>query len=126
VGGGPGDLAGFPLISFSRQQPIGALIEDAFRAASVRRVMAIEVSQSWTACALVQSGAGVAVMDGFTLLGGIPDGLTVRPFEPAPRIAGRLLLSVDRPASRHAEAFVATLLGVVRDEIALGRIGEAA
>ncbi|HEY1413595.1 MAG TPA: LysR substrate-binding domain-containing protein, partial [Rhodopila sp.] len=54
---GPGDLEAVPLISFSRQQPIGALIEDAFRAASVRRAMAVEVTQSWTACALVQSGA---------------------------------------------------------------------
>jgi DNA-binding transcriptional LysR family regulator len=121
----PGDVVSFPLISFSRHQPIGALIEDAFRAASVRRVISIEVTQSWTACMLVQSGAGVAVMDGFTLLGGIPDGLTTRPFEPAPRIAGRLLLSVDRPASRHAEAFVLALRSVVRDEIATGRIGDA-
>ena len=121
---GPREMAAFPLISFSRHQPIGALIEDAFRAASIRRVIAIEVTQSWTACALVQSGAGIAVTDGFTLLGGIPDGLTVRPFEPAPRIAGRLLLSADRPASRHAEAFVLALLSIVQDEIATGRIGE--
>jgi DNA-binding transcriptional LysR family regulator len=122
---GPRDVASFPLVSFSRHQPIGALIENAFRAASIRRVIAIEVTQSWTACALVQAGAGIAVMDGFTLLGGIPAGLTVRPFKPAPRIAGRLLLSVDRPASRHAEAFVLALLSVVQDEIATGRIAEA-
>jgi DNA-binding transcriptional LysR family regulator len=55
---GPRDLASFPLISFSRQQPIGALIEDSFRAASVRRVIAMEVTQSSTACALVRFGAG--------------------------------------------------------------------
>jgi DNA-binding transcriptional LysR family regulator len=122
---GPSDAASFPLISFSRHQPIGALIEDAFRAASIRRVIAIEVTQSWTACVLVQSGAGIAVMDGFTLLGGIPDGLAVRPFEPAARIAGRLLRSVDRPASRHAEAFVLALLSVVQAEIAMGQIRDA-
>lgn len=122
---GPRDLVSFPLISFSRQQPIGALIENSFRVTTDRRVIAIEVTQSSTARALVRFGAGIAVMDGFTLLGGIPDGLTVRPFEPAPRIAGRLLLSVDRPASRHAEALVLALPSVVQDEIAAGRIGEA-
>jgi DNA-binding transcriptional LysR family regulator len=122
---GPRDLEPYPLISFSRHQPIGALIEEAFRTASIRRVIAMEVTQSLTACALVQAGAGIAVMDGFTILGGMPAGLVVRPFQPALRIAGRLLVPQDRPASRHAETFVRALETIVQDEVAAGRIGAA-
>ncbi len=119
---GPREVAPFPLISFNRHQPIGALIEDAFRAATIRRVIAVEVTQSWTACALVQQGAGIAVMDGFTILAGVPPGLTVRLFQPAARIAGRLLVPTDRPTSRHAASFVQVLATVVREAAAAGQI----
>jgi len=118
----PRDLAPFPLISFSRHEPIGALIEDAFRSAGIRRRIAVEVNQSSTACALVEAGAGVTILDGFTALSGFPRGLVARPFQPAARITGRLLLPADRPPSRHSEAFVQTLASVVSDEIAGGRI----
>jgi DNA-binding transcriptional LysR family regulator len=123
---GPQEIAPFPLISFNRHQPIGALIEDAFRAASVRRVMAVEVTQSSMACALVQSGAGIAIVDGFATLAGMPIGLTVRSFQPASPIAGRLLVALDRPHSRHAKAFVQALESVVQDEVTAGRIGVVA
>ncbi len=111
----PRDVTPYPMISFNRQQPIGALIDDAFAAAGIRRMIAIEVNQSWTACALVQAGAGIAVMDGYTILEGLPAGLIARPFRPAGRIAGRLLLPVDRPSSRHAEAFMQVLAAVAQD-----------
>ncbi|MFL9897068.1 LysR family transcriptional regulator [Paraburkholderia fungorum] len=119
---GPQEVAPFPLISFNRHQPIGALIEEAFRAASIRRTIAVEVAQSWMACALVQAGAGLAIMDAFTTIGGVPAGLTVRPFKPTTHISGRLLHSLDRPLSRHAEAFTEVLLSVVQHEVAAGRI----
>lgn len=119
---GPEEVAAFPLISFNRHQPIGALIEDAFRAASVRRTIAIEVTQSWTACTLVQAGAGIAIMDSFTTITGVPPGLTVRPFKPTTYITGRLLHPIDRPSSRHAQAFTEILVSVVQHEVAAGRI----
>jgi DNA-binding transcriptional LysR family regulator len=108
--------------SFNRHQPIGALIEEAFRAASIRRTIAVEVTQSWTACALVQAGAGIAIIDAFTTIAGVPAGLTVRPFRPTTHITGRLLHSLDRPSSRHAQAFTEVLFSVVQDEVAAGRI----
>jgi hypothetical protein len=61
--------------------------------------------------------AGLAVMDGFTVLGGIPTDLVVRPFQPASPIAARLLVPQDRPSSRHAEAFVRALESVILDEV---------
>lgn len=118
----PRDLAALPFISFSRHEPIGSLIEDAFRSAGIRRRIAVEVNQSSTACALVQAGSGVAIVDGFTALAGFPRGLLSRPFQPAVQITGRLLQPADRPPSRHSEAFVQTLASVVSDEVAVGRI----
>ena len=104
-----GDLAPYPLISFDRQQPLGALIEGAFEAAGARRSVAIQVTQSWTACALVQAGAGIALIDRFSLLSRIWPDLSVRPFQPRVPIVGRLLLPQDRPVSRHAKTLIQAL-----------------
>jgi DNA-binding transcriptional LysR family regulator len=114
---GPEDLRRYPLISFSRDRPIGALIEHAYGDAGLRRSIAIEVTQSWTACALVQAGSGVAVVDGFSLLGGMFSDLAARPLRPRIRIAGRILRPRHRPMSRLASAFVAEFEKVVEEHI---------
>jgi DNA-binding transcriptional LysR family regulator len=115
---GPAELQRYPLISFSRDRPIGALIEQAYDDAGLRRSIAIEVTQSWTACALVQAGSGVAVVDGFSLLGGMFADLIARPLRPAIRIAGRILRPRHRPISRLASAFVAEFEKVVAAHVA--------
>ena len=112
-----GDLASYPLISFGRQQPLGALIETAFEAAGARRSVAIQVTQSWTACALVTAGAGIAVIDGFSLLSTRWPGLSVRPFQPRIPIVGRLLLPQDRQMSRQSEMLIQTLREVIGDQV---------
>jgi DNA-binding transcriptional LysR family regulator len=112
-----GDLASHPLISFDRQQPLGTLVEGAFEAAGARRSVGIQVTQSWTACALVQAGAGIAVIDGFSLLPTTWPCLSVRPFQPRVPIVGRLLLPQDRQISRHAEILIQTLREVIGDQI---------
>jgi DNA-binding transcriptional LysR family regulator len=114
---GPEDLRRYPLISFSRDRPIGALIEDAYGDAGLRRSIAIEVTQSWTACALVQAGSGVTVVDGFSLLGGMFSDLVVRPLRPRIRIAGRILRPRHHPMSRLASAFLAEFEKVVEEHI---------
>lgn len=113
----PEDLQRYPLISFSRDRPIGALIEEAYNDAGLRRSIAIEVTQSWTACALVQAGSGIAVVDGFSLLGGMFSDLAVRPLRPRIRIAGRILRPRHRPMSRLASAFVAEFEKVVAEHV---------
>lgn len=50
------DLAPYPLISFSRSQPLGALVDQVFRQAGTPRRVAIEVNQSSVACALARGG----------------------------------------------------------------------
>jgi DNA-binding transcriptional LysR family regulator len=120
------ELQNFPLISFSRDRPIGALIEAAYVRAGLRRSIAIEVTQSWTACALVQARSGVAVVDGFALLGGMFSDLVAKPLRPRIRIAGRLLIPRHRPMSRLAAAFATEFGSVVADHIKRGELSKSA
>jgi DNA-binding transcriptional LysR family regulator len=96
------ELARHKLISFDRQQPLGALVDEAFKDAGLRRVVAVQVSQSTTACALAKAGAGVAVIDGFTMAEARAAGLVVRKLAPAVPAIARLLLPRHRPLSRPA------------------------
>ena len=76
------DLAAVPLISLGPQQPVGPLVQAAQAGAESAARLAIEVSQSSIACALVRSGAGVAILDGFGLAEAAAQGLVVRPLTP--------------------------------------------
>lgn len=77
----PSDIAGHTLISYSGATPVGLMLEDAFRRAGIRRRVDIEVSLSPIACALVQRGIGVALVDGFIPRLSLP-GIVSRKFRP--------------------------------------------
>lgn len=119
---GAADLRPWPLISFSRHQPIGSLVEDAYRQAGLRRRIAIEVMQTWTACALAHAGAGVAVVDGFSMIGVSWPGLASCRFTPPVPIVARLLRPRLRPLSRLAQGFVDELEAVVASRARQGRL----
>lgn len=76
-----GDLHELPLVSFSGTLAIGAALESAFAEAGATRRIGVEVGQSFLACALVNAGAGIAVVDDL-VVGTLRRGLVVRPFEP--------------------------------------------
>lgn len=118
----PQDLAGVTLISYGARQPIGALIDVVFEKASMRRAVAIEITQTWTACSLVAAGAGVALVDGYALLGHAFPDLIVRPFRPWVHIVARLLQPQHRPLSRIGTAFVSDLRQIVREHVAAQRL----
>jgi DNA-binding transcriptional LysR family regulator len=103
------DLAGAPVISLSAQQPVGQLLARAQArpgaAAAAASPVAIEVSQSSIACALVRSGAGVAVLDGFGLAEAAAMGLQTRPLAPRIPLAVTLVEPRHRQPSRLAAAF---------------------
>lgn len=77
------DLADQPLISVAPHKPVHVLLQRAFEAARVPLHIAIEASQSSIACALARAGAGIAVLDGFALMGAEAAGVATRPFRPA-------------------------------------------
>lgn len=112
---GPQDILPYRLISFSRAQPIGALVEKAFREAKTPRRIAIKVNQSSVACALARAGAGVAVIDPFWLAGTRDSAITCLKFHPTTPINAQVLVSKNAPLSRPARMFIASMRRTVRD-----------
>jgi DNA-binding transcriptional LysR family regulator len=65
------DLAEEPLIGYSADIPFGMLINKLFGGEHAQPEPRIEVQQAHVACALVQAGAGVALVDEITVAGPI-------------------------------------------------------
>ncbi|WP_337877376.1 LysR family transcriptional regulator [Elioraea sp.] len=104
-----GDLAGIAVISLGAQQPVGQALLAAQARAGVQWRLAVEVSQSSIACALVRAGAGVAVLDGFGLAEARAQGLVTRPLVPRLLLEATLVVPHGRVPTRLASAFCATL-----------------
>jgi DNA-binding transcriptional LysR family regulator len=105
----PRDLAAYPLISFSRNLPLGSLVEESFRAAGVPRRIALEVNQSSVAFALVRAGAGVAVIDPFLMTDDRDHGVVRLPLCPSVSIEAQALVPREGALSRPALRLLATL-----------------
>jgi DNA-binding transcriptional LysR family regulator len=103
------DLARYPLISFSRNLPLGQLVEECFRAAGLPRRIAIEVNQSSLACAMVRARAGVAIVDPFWLLGHQGHDLVHIPLHPQTLVTAHVLSPKSTLLSRPAKLLVQTL-----------------
>ncbi|WP_341911187.1 LysR family transcriptional regulator [Ferrovibrio terrae] len=111
----PADLADVPLICLSRHLPLGNQTSRLFADANVPLRVAVEVTQSATALALVRAGAGVALLDGFAFGGGQGQDLVIRPLKPEAESVARILQARDRPLSRLAQAFLKTLQQVASE-----------
>jgi len=111
----PADLQGEAIISLSRHLPIGVQVERAFAEANTPLRLAMEVTQSAVALALVRADAGVALMDGFALQGSRNRDLVLRPLKPAIESVARILQPRHRPASRLAQEFSDILRLAARD-----------
>jgi len=107
----PQDLAPYPLISFNADLPLGALIEQSYRLAGIPRRVAMKVTQTTMAYALVRANMGVAVVDPFYLLGDGIDkqGLRTVPFAPCIAVKAQLLLPSNTALSRQTQRFVSVL-----------------
>lgn len=109
----PADIEHEALICLSRQLPLGIHAVRVFADADVPLKIAIEVSQSTVACALVRAGAGLALLDGLAMMGTPAPDLAMRPFYPATKIMGRLVRPRHRLPSRLAREFIETLNEVI-------------
>lgn len=103
------DLATYPLISFSRNLPLGHLVETAFRRAGVPRRIALEVNQSSVACALVREGLGVAVIDPFLLDVAMDRGVVALKLLPATNVTAQALVPLATKLSRAATILLASI-----------------
>jgi DNA-binding transcriptional LysR family regulator len=109
----PVDIEHEPLICLSRQLPLGVHAVRVFAEADVPLKIAIEVSQSTVACALVRAGAGLALLDGLAMMGTPAPDLVMRPFHPLTSIMGRLVRPRHLLPSRLAREFIETLNDVI-------------
>lgn len=110
----PQDLAPYPLISFSRNLPLGALVERIFREANVPRRVSFEVNQSSVACALARTGVGVAIIDPFWLIEQSRGVVGVR-LRPNASVNAEAMIPKEAPLSRPARMFLATLRRTAAD-----------
>lgn len=109
----PADLSSHSLISYERDSQQGRMVDAAFQAAGITRDSMIDLSYGYTACALVEAGAGVALVDEFTLSGGSFPRIVTRPFEPVTEFVICAFRDRLRPLSIPTEAFLTELRRVV-------------
>lgn len=109
-----GDIAEERLIAYRPDTPLGILLAAAFRKAGQSMKRVIEVRHTHTACSLAQSGAGVAIVDGLSIMGGNWPHIVTRPLKP--RIAIRVCAVHSRfhPLSMIGRELLALLPNVER------------
>jgi DNA-binding transcriptional LysR family regulator len=115
------DLAPYPLISFSRNLPLGQLVERCFQKAGLRRRIAFEVNQSSTACALVQIGVEVAIIDAFWLMDQRSPDLCRMTLLPRTKVAAHALVPQNTTMSRPARLLLQAIESAAADLTRRGR-----
>jgi len=111
------DLRPYPLISYEKETPFGAIVDAVFRAADEPLSPPIVVGSSQNAGALVMMGAGIALVDEFSVRGLAESGqLVVRPLENAPVLQANLVHTRFEPMSQLTQAFIAQLQLVVTQQ----------
>ena len=111
----PADLRGVPFIALERGTQMGTPLRKAFADAGEPFEFAAEVRYGHTACVLVESGVGVAVVDPLSPLFSGHFKLAMRPFVPMIEVKASVVRSRKRPLSRAAEAFLREVRVVAAD-----------
>ncbi|MDR3438162.1 LysR family transcriptional regulator [Telmatospirillum sp.] len=102
----PRDIVPYPFIAYDRGSSQGAMVDSLFSGAEVVPTTALEVRFGQTACTLVQAGAGVALVDEFSAMGGGFPNLVFRPFLPETWFTVSIIRDRLRPLSTPAQSFV--------------------
>lgn len=106
---GLAELARHPMVLYNRGIPFGQLMAAALQKAGVEWRPRIEIPRAEQACALVRAGAGVAVVDEFSVGGSRWPGIVARPLREAIPLTLSLARSrFDRPGA-HVQRFVRLL-----------------
>ena len=100
------DLARYALIAHHPSIPFGQLVAAAFRKAEVVMESRIHIHQTDVACSLVRSGAGVAMVDEFTVAGVDWVDLQVLPLKDEIRLTPSVVRSVFDTRTTHADKFM--------------------
>ncbi len=103
------DLTPYPLIAHHCTIAFGRFVNAAFEQAGVPMQTRIDIHQTELACSLVRAGAGVAIVDPFTIQGMDGESLNVLPLTEEIRLTPCVVRSVFDTRKTHADKFVAVL-----------------
>lgn len=101
----PADIRPFPFVSFPQNTPEGQLIDSLFLRSGFEREVAIEVRSSASACWFVKAGAGIAIVDFFTIFGEPFPGIVARPLQPSLSLDINICTHALGPTSNSTIAF---------------------
>jgi DNA-binding transcriptional LysR family regulator len=107
------DLADTEIIGFEHSGPHSGAIDTFFSKTTPPRIRAY-VRFSDAAVALAAEGVAVALVDGFTASGSLPDGVVRVPLKDPPRFSARLYWNSERSVSRHVTALGDALVDACR------------
>ncbi len=110
------EMRSFPLISYERTSPFGIIVQGMYDAADEVLRSAIEVGSPQNACALVQAGAGIALVDEFSVRNWPANQLVVRPVQNAPAMQANLVHPRFDPLSTLSQRFVAMLRQLMQSQ----------
>jgi DNA-binding transcriptional LysR family regulator len=115
------DLARYPLIAHHPAIPFGQLVSAAFRKANLTLTSRIDIHQTDVACSLVRSGAGIALVDQFTVEGIDWHDLQVLPLVDEIRLTPSIVRSIFDTRKTHADKFSEILKGMSSNQPSRGR-----
>lgn len=110
------DMRPYPLISYDRATPFGLIMEGMYDAAEEVLRAAIEVGSPQNACSLVQAGAGIALVDEFSVRNWPTHQLIVRQVANAPELQANLVHQRFDPLSKLAQSFVLVLRDLMQKQ----------
>ncbi|MGC3965381.1 MAG: LysR family transcriptional regulator [Rhodocyclaceae bacterium] len=110
------DVMPYPFIAYDRSSPFGLLVNGWFEGAGESYRAAIEVGSPQNACALVLAGAGVAIVDEFSVRSWPASQLAVRPLLNGPSVRANLVHTRFEPLSQIAQTFVGVLGQLMQTE----------
>ncbi len=103
------DLDGLDLIGYGIDTPYGQMVRQLFGNRPGLPRLAVEVRLTHIACAMVQAGAGIAIVDELAVTGRVWPDVVVRPIKPRTKMSLHLLYSNVAPVSQSAKEFMQIL-----------------
>lgn len=103
------DLDGLDLIGYGVDTPYGQMVQQLFGNRPGLPRLAVEVRLTHIACAMVQAGAGIAIVDELAVMGRVWPDVVVRPIKPRTKMSLHMLYSNVTPVSQSAKEFMQIL-----------------
>jgi DNA-binding transcriptional LysR family regulator len=110
------DLLPWPLVSYDSASPFGRMVAELYESAGEVARASVEVGSPQNACSMVQAGAGIALVDEFSVRSWPSSRLVVRPVHGTPTLHANLVHLRFEPISQIAQSFVDELRTLMTNE----------